>query len=128
MQTIGSVKNLVEQISYKRGWSFICETKGDGFYLQVSVSADADISISPFTGKREPWKGAKHWISRHACDSEIVGCIFGAIQQAEMHEMREWFKFKSRSIYNPHFDVHKLADFARISNMSFRKNAMSMEE
>lgn len=128
MQTITSIQTLIGACSYKPGWYFLVKEEADRVYLQVGVTEEAEISMSPFTGQREPWKGAKHYLSYHMCDSEVVGALFGAIQQAENHESREWFRFTGRSIYNPHMSVWKLAEFAKLKNFDLRENAMSMEE
>lgn len=46
------------------------------------------------------------------CRQEIVGVVFALIKDAELHEIHEWFRYKGRSIYNPHLDPDVLADVA----------------
>jgi hypothetical protein len=129
MKTRQDFELLVSQISYKCGWHFHVKQDGRGVYLQISVDSTADIAIDPFTGTVVPWSGAKHYMSEHMCDSEVVGTVFDAIRRAEEHEMREWFRFKKRSIFNPHMSVHVLHGIAgKLANLDLRKNAMSMEE
>lgn len=128
MQTHESIQSLINNCSYKPGWYFICGKDDNRSYIQIGVNETADISLCPFTGKRQAWKGAKHYLSYHMCDSEVVGAVFGAIRQAEEHEIREWFRFDSRSIFNPHINVYVLAEIATRNNMDLRKNAMTMVE
>lgn len=129
MKTFEEFQALARECLYKPGWVILCKQDNRGVYVQISVSTEAEASTSPFTGKKESWKGAKHYMSPHMCDSEVVGTIFGAIKQAEEHEMREWFVFAKRRIFNPHISVWALHDVAgKKKNLDLRKNAMSMEE
>lgn len=44
-------------------------------------------------------------------------------------EMREFFRYRGASIYNPHIDPDVLVDVARkASSFNMRDNAMSMTE
>jgi len=129
MKTLTDFQNLVSQIRYKTGWLFHVKQDNRGVYLQIAVTAEADVSIDPFTGETTPWSGAKHYLSPHMCDSEVVGSVFDAIRRAEEHEMREWFRFKNRPIYNPHISVHVLHSIAgKLANLDLRDNAMTMVE
>ena len=128
--TYSEMQAIVDNISYKPGWTVILgKDERERPYVQLGVSAESEASLSPFSGEREPWKSGKHYLSPHMCRQEVVGAVFGAIQGAEMHELREWFRYKGSSIYNPHLDPDALVPFARrLKNMSFRDNAMSMDE
>ena len=129
MKTLQDFQNLITSISYKAGWQFITREDDRGIYLQLRVTADADVAIDPFTRETTPWSGAKHYLSPHMCDSEVVGTVFDAIRRAEEHEMREWFRFKNRSVYNPHISVHVLHSIAgKLANLDLRENAMTMIE
>jgi hypothetical protein len=129
MKTLQDFKDLISCIKYKAGWLFIVREDGRGVYLQIRVTSEADVSIDPFTGETVPWSGAKHYLSPHMCDSEVVGSVFDAIRRAEEHETREWFRFKNRPIFNPHISVHVLHGIAgKLSNLDLRENAMTMVE
>lgn len=129
MKTYADFESLVQQITYKPGWQIhLCEDNR-GIYIQVGVTTEAEISLDMITGERVAWKGAKHYLSPWMCDSEVVGAAFGAIRQAEEHEVREWFRFKRRSIFNPHLSVHALVDLSsKLANFDTRPNAMTMVE
>tara|TARA_R110000851_G_scaffold59347_2_gene137345 strand:- start:378 stop:749 length:372 start_codon:yes stop_codon:yes gene_type:complete len=120
---------IISDITYRPGFKFLVGEDGDRMYVQMEVSVESEFSLSPFTHQREAWKSGKAFLSMHMCRQEIVGAVFGVIRSAEEHEMREWFKYKGASIYNPHLDPDALADVARRkSSYNFRKNAMSMDE
>jgi hypothetical protein len=122
-------ENLISQITYKPGWYFRTGIEGDRMWFQVGVTEEAEISFDPIAGKKVAWRGAKHWLSEHMCRNEIVSLVFHAIERAEMHEVREWFRYKKRAIFNPHLDPDALAELAsKARNFNTRENAMTMEE
>jgi hypothetical protein len=107
---------LIEAISYKPGWTISCWSEEDGSVgVQVSVDETTDASLDSLHGGRvrTPWKSGKRYISRWACSQEVVGAVYGLIEDAETHEMREWFRFRGASIYNPHIDPEVLVGVAR---------------
>ena len=129
MKTLADFDALISQITYKHGWLFCVKQDHRGVYLQIEVTEQAAIAEDPFTGAITPWSGAKHYLSEHMCDSEVVGTVFDAIRRAEEHEMREWFRFKNRTIFNPHMSVYALHSIAgKLANLDLRENAMTMEE
>jgi hypothetical protein len=120
---------IIGQITYKPGWYFRVGIEGERMWVQIGVTAEADISFDPIEGKKNPWRGAKHYLSQHMCRQEIVSTVHHAIERAELHEVNEWFRYKKRAIYNPHLDPDKLADFAaKWDNFNVRENTMTMEE
>jgi hypothetical protein len=130
--SIHRVCDIIEQITYKPGWSINVGLDKDRYYIQVACSTDSSDSLDSVGGdlsRRTAWKGAKHYLSPFMCNQEVVGVAFKAIRDAEEHEMREWFRFRGRSIYNPHLDPEALAALAsRKENFVFREDAMSMKE
>ncbi len=122
-------EQIIAQITYKPGWYFRTGYEDNRMWFQVGVTAEAEISFDPIEGKKVPWRGAKHWLSPHMCRNEIVSLVFHAIERAEMHEVKEWFRYKNRSIFNPHLDPDALAELAKFAkNFDTRENAMTMEE
>jgi hypothetical protein len=130
------IAEILNQIAYKPGWSIAFTGGKDGgqSYLQVAVSPEAEASMDTIDRVRRPWRGAKIYLSPHMCRQEIVGAAFGAIQAAELHEMREWFRYRGTSIYNPHLDPDFLAAAIKGARrrgervLSVRDGAMTMVE
>lgn len=117
-------KELVESITYKPGWYFRTGVEDDRMWVQVGVTDETEISFDPIEGKMIPWRGAKHYLSKHMCRQEVVGTVFHAID-----EVKEWFRYKGRSIYNPHLDPDALVEVAKYKeNFNTRDNAMTMDE
>ena len=128
-----SFQTIIDDVSYKPGWSIRTGIEDDGahprMWMQVCVSTEAEISFDVIEKRRIPWRGAKHYLSMHMCRNEIVSMAYHAIERAELHEVKEWFRYKGRSIFNPHLDPDVLADVAsRKSSFNVRANAMTMEE
>lgn len=124
---VSEIRRIADDIDYKPNW-FINVYAGKSnvkAYIQIEVKE----AIDSVTWAVTDWKSGKRNVSEWMCKQEIVGMIFGMIQSAEIHEMREWFRYKGASIYNPHLDPDKLAKFAdQKENFNCRDNSMSMLE
>jgi hypothetical protein len=122
---------IIGNITYKPGWEILLGQSDGRPYVQLAVSEESDLTLDP-TGKtteRTPWKSAKRYLSEHMCRQEVVGAVMGLITDAELHEVREWFRYKGASIFNPHLDPDVLAEVARKkASFNIRTNAMSMSE
>ena len=126
---VEEIADIIRAITYKKGWYFNLDISGSRLYVQVCIDTDCEIAYDMIAKKNIAWKGGKHFLSSHMCRQEIVGTVFGAIRSAEEHEMKEWFRYKGASIYNPHLDPDALANLAsKIKNFNVRENAMTMEE
>lgn len=118
------VKEIVSSITYKPDWVIKVGKDGDRLFIQATVAGDDSV-----TGLPTVWKTAKRYLSPHMVRQEVVSAVFGLIADAEMHEAREWFRYRGASIFNPHLDPDVLAEVARKkASFVFRENAMTMEE
>lgn len=116
--------DIVDAITYKPTWCINLKEEGNDLYVQVSATTLDSLTLVPTT-----WKGGKHYLSRWMCRQEVVGVVFSAIEKAELHEMREFFRYKGASIYNPHLDPDALVPVAKKAcSFNMRDNAMSMTE
>lgn len=119
------INELINKITYKPNWSILFYASTKRSYIQISVTNSID-SVSRETCD---WKSGKRFTSEHMCRQEIIGIVYGLIENAEIHEMREWFRYRGASIYNPHLDPDVLVEVARkASSFNCRDNAMDMSE
>jgi hypothetical protein len=129
--TTDDIFAIVAAITYKPGWviQLGCDTDARP-YLQVVVDETAQAAIdSTAPDRRVPWRSAKRYLSLHMCRQEIVGAAFGAIRDAEEHEMREWFRYRGAAIFNSHLDPDLLWAVARrASSFNLRDDPMGMME
>jgi hypothetical protein len=109
------LQEILINVTYKDGWSFLLSEKGDSFLLQVVFN-----SINVVTGEKEEQKCRKWFISRHSCKNEVVNTALKAILAAEEHEARENFKYKGQRIFDPHVDYDKVADFMKTNPLNTR--------
>jgi 2,4-dienoyl-CoA reductase-like NADH-dependent reductase (Old Yellow Enzyme family) len=112
---------VVERITYKKGWRIGVHAKDKRVYIQLHVAG-----VDATTGRRATWSSAKAWVSDFACDQELVGVVFKLIKDAEMHELREWFRYRDAAIYNPHLNPDALVKVAQDkSNFMVRADSMT---
>lgn len=123
MAFIDDVKKMVAKCTYKPGWEIRVKQCGErGVYIQL-YNAHGVCSVS---GKSQPWVSGKRYLSEFMCHQEIVGVVFSLIKDAELHEIHEWFRYKGRSIYNPHLDPDVLAEVAgKKESFVTREDSMS---
>lgn len=95
-QAFGKTFNIIVERDKKR--------PDDGrIYLQVEYTAPCTK-----TGKEEPWKGGKHYLSDHMTEDEIVKKVYVAFEMAVKHEVMEGFKFDGIIVFNPHVNFRAL--------------------
>jgi hypothetical protein len=115
---------LVKACTYKPGWSVVLLLDLGRPYIQVNATTLCSVTLKP-----SEWKSGKTYLSIHMCRQEVIAAVYGAIEKAELHEVREFFRYKGASIFNPHLDPDVLAEVARKrSSFNLMENAMSMDE
>lgn len=122
---------LIEQITYKPGWSLLFALdKKFGGRPYIQVCGRTQDSRYPNDPTLVNWRGAKSYLSEHMCVNEIVQEAFTLFERAEIHELKEWFRFNGEVIHSPHQDPRELARFMAQNPLAIniRENAMSMEE
>ena len=98
------VRRILDDCTFNH-WKIQAHRDEDGrLYLQVS---EEGVPCN-YTGKPYEWKGRKWMLSQHMTKSEIVMTALKATLTAVEHESREQFKYRGRSVYDPHYDVDKL--------------------
>lgn len=122
--TIEQMKSLVGACTYKPGWEIIFDNDGERPFVQIAATTLCSVS-----GEASAWKSGKTYLSPYMCRQEVVSAVYGAIEKAELHEIREFFRYKGASIFNPHLDPDVLAEVAKKKeSFNMRDNAMTMEE
>lgn len=120
--TLDEIREVVGLCQYKPGWSFAVVDDKSRLYLQINCES----SVCAVDGTPTTWRSAKHYLSEFMCKQELVGVCFKAVQQAEEHELREFFRYRGARIFNPHIDPDALVTVAGIENT--RTNPMLMTE
>lgn len=118
MRTLDEIKEVINQITYKRGWVIIVSLDGNRPVLQVEFEGEDVV-----TGAIEKQKCRKWFLSYHMCNNELVGTAFNAIRAAEEHETREFFKYKNERVMNPHFSYDDIADLIKQNKLKEESRA-----
>lgn len=95
MLTLADLQTILARICY-RTWQFNAGRMEDGYFVQARFVGNSG----------EVQHGRKWYVSRHACESEVVQTVLLAILTAEEHESRESFTLDDVAIFSPHFDVN----------------------
>lgn len=103
MKTKEEIREIINQCSFW-DYKFNLEVDGRGaIYLQASYD-EADVD----TGVTEKQCTRRWFISPEMSKSEIVQTVFKCALTSMEHRTREWFKYKGRSVFGPHFNVDVL--------------------
>ncbi len=121
--------DIIGACTYKDGWEILLTGNFSGGSAVLQLSVSKDVGRDSMSGEPVAWKSGKRSLSKFMCRQELVGAVFGLIKDAELHEMREFFRYKGASIFNPHLDPDSLAEVAKkASSFNCRENSMSMDE
>lgn len=113
MKTFEEIKEVIDKVTYKEGWSIKVFQKNKIPFIQV-IFMGADET----TGMIEEQKCRKWSLSYHMTTTEIVYTVLKAIQAAEDHETREFFKYKGVRIANPHFSVEDIVGLVKSKELN----------
>lgn len=82
------------------------EIKVDGrgaVYLHAFYAEQDTVTSLPAIQYTRRW-----FLSPEMTKSEIVSTAFKCVMTSMEHRTREWFTYKKRAVYMPHYDVDKL--------------------
>lgn len=94
----------------------VCECEFPDMELSVKKSSATGsvylqgeyLEADTVTGKMETQYTRRWVLSPAMSKSEIVSTAFKCVLTSMEHRVREWFLYKGRAIYQPHYDVDAL--------------------
>jgi hypothetical protein len=103
--TLEEMQKVIEEVHCQDYGFWVNKSKTtEMIYLQAGYYEKDTV-----TGKLE-WQKTRRWpLSVEMTKSEIVSTAFLCIKTSMEHRAREWFLYKGRAIYMPHYDVDDLA-------------------
>lgn len=103
MVGIEQVQDVVQCCTFK-DYTFTVKVDGRGaWYLQGSyLEEDVD------TGKWETQVTRRWFLSPAMTRSEIVQTVFKCALTSMEHRTREFFRYRGKAVFGPHFDVEAL--------------------
>jgi hypothetical protein len=100
---IERIRDVVKRCAFQE-YVFDVHLDGRGeIFLQASYLEPDTVTGVIGTQLTRRW-----FISPHMTDSEIVRTAFKCIITSMEHRAREWFTYRGRAIFGPHFDVEAL--------------------
>lgn len=100
---IEEIRKIIGQCTFW-DYRFGLEVDGRGaIYLQASY-VEADV----VTGVTEKQHTRRWFISPEMSKSEIVQTVFKCALTSMEHRTREWFRYRDRPVFGPHFNVDVL--------------------
>jgi hypothetical protein len=103
---LGWVKNamhIVEECRFKDYQFGVCVDGRGAVYLQAHYDEPDTL-----TGIVERQFTRRWFLSPKMTKSEIVATVFKCAVTSMEHRTREWFLYRQRAIYHPHYDVDQL--------------------
>lgn len=96
------ILSILENVSFQDR-KFILLEKGDGFLVQMEyMEPDVDVPGSePVSQKTRKW-----YVSPYMSESEIVETCWAAVCRSQLHIAGEYFTYKGRRVYSPHFHIN----------------------
>jgi hypothetical protein len=107
-----------EEMRYKRleGSTGGAMVEAPIYYLQGHYYDD-DVA----SGLQEPQHTRKWLLSQHMTDSEIVQTAFKCFLTSMEHRAREYFRYRGKRIFGPHFDSDALYDICKDKYLDYRR-------
>ena len=100
---IDKARGFVEECSYPE-YTFKIDVSHTGaVYLQATY-----LEADTVTGTIEEQFTRRWFLSPSMGKSEIVATAFKCILTSMEHRTREWFLYKGKAVYQPHYDVDAL--------------------
>jgi hypothetical protein len=101
--TIQEMRAAVEEVAFPDYEFMVGESRQGFLYLQAEYD-EADT----ITGMVERQHTRRWALSPEMSKSEIVSTAFKCALTSMEHKTREWFTYRGRAIYQPHYDVDTL--------------------
>jgi ribose-phosphate pyrophosphokinase len=102
-QTLHTLKDTLTYVKFPNFTYDVLQSSRGEYYLQGRYEEEDTV-----TGKMEMQYTRKWLLSPEMTRSEVVQTAFKCILTSMEHRAREWFTYRGRSIFGPHFDVDKL--------------------
>lgn len=102
------VKEICDRITLPNNWKLKISSGEERVYLQITCNDTCNVTNEDFN-----WSGRKWYLSPHMTDGELVQTALKACLTAAEHEIREQFKYRGVSIFDPHYDIEKLVELRR---------------
>lgn len=108
---------------------YVSECKFPEYAFEVDTDSRGSVYLRAFYAEEDTTTGLnaiqytrKWFISPEMSKSEVVATAFKCVMTSMEHRTREWFTYKNRAIYMPHYNVdelHKICEEREVRPTSF---------
>lgn len=99
-----SLERFLHRINYKDGWEWVIMTEPGAVHVSVKWPViDVANGLPGFV--ISAGRTTFHDQKQLGNECSLLHEAYAIIQDAEVHELREWFKFDGKKIYDPHAAV-----------------------
>lgn len=95
--------------------TYLSDCKFPEYTLYISIDSrgaaylrGSYLEKDTITGNVEVQQTRRWFLSPEMLKSEIVATAFKCVMTSMEHRTREWFTYKNKAIYMPHYDVDEL--------------------
>lgn len=103
MKTIEEMRAIVEQCACLEYTFLVAADDRGAWYLRARYD-EPDVR----SGVVEPQLTRRWFLSPEMTKSEVVQTAFKCIMTSMEHRAREWFLYRGRAVFGPHYDVDAL--------------------
>ncbi len=103
MDWIETAKSILTVCDFKDYTFKVDVSRTGAVYLQATY-----LEADTVTGKIEMQYTRRWFLSPEMTSSEIVSTAFKCALTSMEHRTREWFLYRGRAVYQPHYDVNDL--------------------
>lgn len=102
-----SMQRVIDKCAFP-GYTLTVKVDGRGAIFLQGYYDEKDVD----TGIKERQYTRRWFLSPEMSDSEIVQTAFKLVLTSHEHRVREWFTYRGRQVFGPHFDVNELWEAA----------------
>ena len=97
-------REWMTEVSYP-GYEFlVSQSRTGAIYLQASYWEEDTV-----TGRYDRQLTRRWLLSPHMLKGEVVSTAFLCIMTSMEHRVREWFLYRNKPIFHPHYNIDDLA-------------------
>src|SRR6266404_5985956 len=113
------MQSIVDECHYPH-YEFLVEYDERGAIFLQGHYVENDV----LTRKPEVQHTRKWFLSPKMVKSEVVQTVFKCVMTSMEHRVREWFRYRGRAIFGPHFDVDSLHAICKDEHLDYRNRVL----
>lgn len=101
--TNGEIQSVLSECAFPKYTIYVAQSSHGYTYIQACY-----VEADTITGDMEMQYTRRWSVNPMMTKSEIVATAFKCVLTSMEHKTREWFLYRGKAIYQPHYDVDVL--------------------